>query len=78
MRLQDFLDSSGMTQTELARRLGVTPGLVWQWLNGRRPIAATKVIPLEVATDGRVSRHDLRPDIYPVESKRRASMQIAS
>ena len=54
-----------MSQAELARHLEVTPGLVWQWLNGHRRIAAEQVLPIEKATDGAVTRHELRPDLYP-------------
>jgi DNA-binding transcriptional regulator YdaS (Cro superfamily) len=33
--------------------------------NGNRPIRAEYVLLLEVATAGVVSRHEMRPDIYP-------------
>jgi DNA-binding transcriptional regulator YdaS (Cro superfamily) len=65
MQLQKFLDKAEVSQAELARRLSVSPGLVWQWLNGHRRIAAEQVLPIERATDGKVTRHDLRPDLYP-------------
>ncbi|HMU15864.1 MAG TPA: YdaS family helix-turn-helix protein [Thauera aminoaromatica] len=65
MNLQTYLETHKVSQSEFARRLGITPGLVWQWLNGVRPISATKVIPIETATAGAVCRHELRPDIYP-------------
>ncbi len=65
MKLADYLKKEGISQTELARRLGKSPGLVWQWLNEHRPIYAEQVLPIERATGGKVSRHDLRPDLYP-------------
>ena len=65
MDLKTYLEKHDVSQSELDRRLDVTPALVWQWLNGHRPIAAEKVIPIEVATEGCVRRHELRPDIYP-------------
>ncbi|MCC6196770.1 MAG: helix-turn-helix domain-containing protein [Burkholderiales bacterium] len=55
-------------QTELARMLGVTQGMVWQWANGRRQVAAERVLAIEAATG--VSRHDLRPDIYPFHERK--------
>jgi DNA-binding transcriptional regulator YdaS (Cro superfamily) len=72
MNLQAFLDSEatkpdGMKRSQLARALEVHPSLISQWLSGHRPIAAEQVLPIEKATGGRVSRHDLRPDIYPRE-----------
>lgn len=38
---------------------------VWNWMNRNERVAAEWVIPIETAVEGRVSRHDLRPDIYP-------------
>ena len=72
MTLTDYLRQHDVTQAEMARRLGVTPALIWQWLNGTRPIAAEKVIPIEEATDGACPRHELRPDIYPPDEYRAA------
>jgi len=51
------------SQSELARRIGVKQQNIWSWLN--RPVPAEFVIPIERATDGQVTRHELRPDIYP-------------
>lgn len=65
MNLRTFIASGRMTQTELARAVGVSPGMVWQWINQYRRIAAEKVLAIEAATGGAVTRHDLRPDIYP-------------
>ncbi len=72
MDLKTYLEEHGVTQSELARRVGVTPGMVWQWINGHRPVAAEKVIPIEQATDGVVQRHEIRPDIYPLDDSRAA------
>lgn len=55
------------TQAELARALGVTPQHVWNWLNRDEKVPAEQVIPIERATEGKVKRHDLRPDLYPKE-----------
>ena len=67
MNLKMYLQRSGRTQTELARALGVTAPLVWQWLNGYRRVGASQVLKIERATDGAVQRHELRPDLYPPE-----------
>lgn len=54
-------------QSKLARRLGVTYQAVQQWVySGHVP--ASRVIACEVASDGKVTRHDLRPDLYPKEA----------
>jgi DNA-binding transcriptional regulator YdaS (Cro superfamily) len=50
---------------ELARKLGVTPQAVGNWhMRGRVP--AERVLEIERLTS--VSRHALRPDIYPIEA----------
>jgi DNA-binding transcriptional regulator YdaS (Cro superfamily) len=52
------------TQASLARAINVPPALVWQWVNGRRPVAAKHCIGIEDATAGAVTRYDLRPDVF--------------
>lgn len=47
----------------LAKRLGVTPQAIDQWR--LRKIPAERVLAVELATG--VSRHLLRPDIYPAD-----------
>ena len=52
-------------QSALARACGVKQGHVWYWLNEADQVPAEHVLKIEEATGGKVSRHDLRPDIYP-------------
>lgn len=53
------------SQSELARRLGCTPQAVQKMCaTGRVP--SERVLDIEKATG--VSRHELRPDLYPKES----------
>lgn len=47
----------------MARLLDVSQSTVWEWLDRGRPLPAEHVLKVEAAT--RVSRHDLRPDLYP-------------
>lgn len=65
MNLRTYLESNDITQSAFAARLGVTQGLVWQWLEKRTTITAERAIQIEAATEGQVRRHDLRPDLYP-------------
>lgn len=44
----------------LAERLGMKKQAVWQW----RRVPPKRVLAVEAATGGVVSRHRLRPDIY--------------
>lgn len=53
------------TQQAFADLLGVSQPRVWRWLNQSKQLPAEYVLDIEAATG--VSRHDLRPDIYPRE-----------
>lgn len=58
-------------QSELARRLStpdntLTPQAVGAWCRSGR-VPAERVLDIERATNGQVTRHQLRPDLYPLE-----------
>jgi TorA maturation chaperone TorD len=55
-------------QSSLARRIGVKQGHIWHWLKRSGFVPAEYVIAIERATGGKVSRRDLRPDLYPGEA----------
>lgn len=63
MNLNKYISQT--TQTALAARVGVTQGMVFQWLSGRKRVAAEKVIAVSAASGWQVTPHELRPDIYP-------------
>jgi DNA-binding transcriptional regulator YdaS (Cro superfamily) len=44
---------------------------VWNWINRDRKVPAEFVLAIERATGGQVTRHQLRPDIYPLIEKTR-------
>ena len=67
--LQEAVRRAG-GQNSLARELGKAQGHVWGWLNKMGMAPAEQVLPIERATG--VSRHDLRPDLYPVEEAQEA------
>lgn len=58
-------------QAALARALAtatgrpVRQGHVWAWLNRTGRVPAEYAIPIETITQRAVTRHDLRPDLYP-------------
>lgn len=52
-------EKAGKNLTALAKALGVTRAALHQW----RRVPAERVLELERVTG--VSRHDIRPDIYP-------------
>ncbi|WP_322997469.1 helix-turn-helix domain-containing protein [Castellaniella sp.] len=63
------------SQSALADKIGVRQSTLWHWLNrAKRGAPAEYVAAIETATDGAISRHELRPDIYgPAPEQRRAS-----
>ena len=65
------------SKAELARRAGVTPQAVSQWFEEVRPVPAARCLPIEQATNGAVTRYDLRPDIFgePERKPNRAGKQ---
>jgi DNA-binding transcriptional regulator YdaS (Cro superfamily) len=67
MSIQDTIRVYGLTR--LAEGCGVTPQAVFKWLDSGFP--AERVLDIERITG--VSRHELRPDIYPVEPKKKSA-----
>ena len=63
--LQNAVNSAG-SQSEFARICGVTQPAVWKWLQSSKRLHADYVLRVEAATG--VSKHHLRPDIYPPET----------
>lgn len=63
MNLTNYLDRDGAPRAaELARSVGVSPALLYQWRMGIRPVPVCRCVDIERATNGAVSRRDLRPD----------------
>lgn len=77
MDLRTYVEQHG-GQTEFARRLGVTQGLVWQWLEGKTKVTPVKAKLIEELTDGAVSRHELRPDVFDEPKKRPSGHRAAA
>ncbi|MEA9550512.1 Cro/CI family transcriptional regulator [Xanthomonas campestris] len=60
--ISDAVASFEGGQAALARRLGVSPQAVSQWVKGHRPVPPKHAIAIERETG--VSRHTLRPDVF--------------
>lgn len=57
-------------QSRAAALLGVSPQAVYLWVRQShkgKPVPAERVLEIERATNRQVTRHELRPDLYPVE-----------
>lgn len=78
MTLEEYLRTT--TQEAFAETLEVSQGLVHQWLNwlaGRKKhatkITAERAVQIEAATDGKVTKAELRPDIFGLPLSRKAA-----
>lgn len=60
--ITNFLATSGLTQSEFARRIGVTQPMVYQMSRGLRPVPEKICVVIEQETGGAITRKDLRPD----------------
>lgn len=53
------------SQALLAKAIGVKQPAISHWLHRDKNIPAEYAIKIERATNGAVTRYELRPDIYP-------------
>jgi DNA-binding transcriptional regulator YdaS (Cro superfamily) len=61
-------------QTALSEAIRVRQSTLWYWLHkAKRGVPAEHVIDVERATDGAVTRHELRPDLYPRDPEKGAA-----
>ncbi|CAM3698000.1 helix-turn-helix domain-containing protein [Cupriavidus respiraculi] len=63
MKLAEYLDSTKTSQAAFAKRLGVTQGLVHQWITGKRPVSAEQCPSIERLTDGAVTCEELNSKV---------------
>lgn len=54
-------------QSALARAVNVKQANVWHWLHKSKRVPGEFVLGIEAATNGQVTRYELRPDLYPLE-----------
>jgi DNA-binding transcriptional regulator YdaS (Cro superfamily) len=59
-----YLKKHRLSQQDFADKIGVSQGLVWQWIDGRTRITAERAKQIEAATSGELTREQLRPDIF--------------
>jgi len=45
--IKKLLKDNNITQTELAKYLGITPSMIGQWIRGERPISVLIAIKIE-------------------------------
>lgn len=61
MKLSDYLADRKLSQQQFAKKLGVSQGMVHQWIAELTTVAAQKAVLIEQLTEGEVTRKDLRP-----------------
>ena len=70
VKLQKFLDDTGMTSGELAREIGVTQKAVYYWLKGGRLPRPNNIRAIVSATNGAVTAADLLDAEEPQQGAR--------
>ena len=54
----------GGSQTKLAEAMGCTQQQVWFLMERAKGVSAEMALAIDKATAGKVSKHDLRPDLF--------------
>ena len=72
--LRKAIEAAG-GQTKLAEALRTSQGRIWNWLNRDKRVPAEFVLKIERVTG--VSRHELRPDLYPEDDNSIATSHAA-
>lgn len=62
MNIDTYLRSGVETAASFAEKIGVTPAFVSHWRTGFRPVPVGRCADIERATEGAVTRRDMRPD----------------
>jgi len=61
MKLAEYINAKRGNAIRLASILGISPSYISQMASGYRAISPDRCIPIERATNGQVTRFDLRP-----------------
>jgi DNA-binding transcriptional regulator YdaS (Cro superfamily) len=62
--IRAYIKRKKLSQRAFAAIAGVTPGMVSQWVTGRRQVSAERAKTIEIGTRGDLTRHRIRPDIF--------------
>lgn len=68
MKISPLQKSIGLvgSQRALAHLIGARQQYISRWLKTKK-IPAEFVLPIEKAVNAQITRHELRPDLYPLE-----------
>lgn len=68
-----FKDEPRGAKVEMARYLGITATYISLLIHGKRRASPHLSISIENATQGLVTRQEMRPDIYPIAQELKAA-----
>lgn len=68
MNIPAYLEKHSLTQEQFAKKIGVSQGLVWQWLKGKTRVSPEKAKAIEVSTEREITKAELRPDLWGQEA----------
>jgi transcriptional regulator with XRE-family HTH domain len=71
--LRALINKTNVTQTDVAKKTGVSLGLVGQWLRGERPISVAKSLDIEAAF--KIDAAKLSNDVFLVRNAKRVRLQ---
>lgn len=63
----------GWSEADIAEVVGVKQPSVNHILKNSQRVPAEWCLPIERATEGKVTRHELRPDLYPLDESDESS-----
>lgn len=62
--IKSYIKKHSLSQAAFGKQVGVSQGMVWQWLNQQRPIGAKVAKRIDENTGGEIKKEKLRPDIF--------------
>ena len=71
--LRALINETNVTQTDVAKKTGVSLGLVGQWLRGERPISVANSLDIEAAF--KIDAAKLSNDVFLVRNAKRVRLQ---
>lgn len=66
MNIQTWVNERHGRATQLALALKIKPPSVSAWVTGKKRVPIQQCMPIERATEGAVTRRDLRPDDFHI------------
>jgi DNA-binding transcriptional regulator YdaS (Cro superfamily) len=74
MKLSEYFSTEPRgSKVEMAKYLGITATYISLLIHGKRRPSGAMALSIERATQGLVTRSELRPDLYPVDMEKVAA-----